>query len=297
LNFNPLTILLASFAPIVCLIAAILLDRERRKKTEKPPQSEKLLRPPGYSLSIRLDENADKLLDDLLASCGLSAIAGIAAWFFGVLFFNHAPFLWIAVCTLVLTLFLIASGLSAIRAFRRYQAAQNIRLGLRGEQAVAEALNEAAEFGFRSFHDLPAEETWNIDHVVVGTRGVFLIETKTYRRRGSKTAQAAHEVIYSGEFLQFPMFKTNKPIEQAKRNAKWLSNYLRNKTGEPVEVFPLVVLPGWFVKIPQKGNFGVNVVNANYLPGFLQRQTEKIELSQVRRIITALDEKCRTVEF
>jgi hypothetical protein len=39
---------------------------------------------------------------------------------------------------------------------------------------VAEALNEAAELGFRAFHDLPAEETWNIDHITVGTRGVLL---------------------------------------------------------------------------------------------------------------------------
>lgn len=198
---------------------------------------------------------------------------------------------------MVTALFIAGCVWFSFRVFYGFKQAQNIKLGLRGEQAVAEALNEAAGFGFRSFHDLPAEETWNIDHVAVGTCGIFLIETKAYRRRGRKTTQAAHEVIYNGEFLQFPMFKTNKPIEQAKRNAKWLSNYLRNKTGEPVKIIPLVVLPGWFVKIPQKGNFDVNVVNANYLPGFLERQNEKIEPSQVRRIITALDEKCRTMEF
>lgn len=297
MNFNPLSILLAAFAPMVCLIAAIILDRERRKKIEKPPQSDKLLRPPGYSLSIRLDENADKLLDDMLVSCGLSAIAGISAWFFGILVFNHAPFLWIAVCTLVLTLFLVASGLSAIRAFRRYQAGRNIRLGLRGEQAVAEALNEAADSGFRSFHDLQTDKVGNIDHVAVGTRGVFLIETKARRKRGGNNGQAAHEVIFDGEALQFPQGRDAGAIEQAKRNAAWLSDYLRNETGEPVEVFPLVVLPGWFVKIAAKGNFRVNVINANYLPGYLSRQGEKIQSAQARRIINALDKKCRDVEF
>jgi hypothetical protein len=104
-------------------------------------------------------------------------------------------------------------------------------------------------------------------------------------------------VLYDGEALQFPFFREVASIEQAKRNAAWLSNFLRNKTGEPVEVFPLVVLPGWFVKNSEKGNFRVNVMNANYLPGFLARQTGKIEPAQVRRIIAALDEKCRTVEF
>ncbi|MGH7953099.1 MAG: nuclease-related domain-containing protein, partial [Limisphaerales bacterium] len=74
---------------------------------------------------------------------------------------------------------------------------------------MAEALNETSTAGFRSFHDLPAEEHWNIDHVAVGTRGVFLIETKARRRRASRNGQAEHEVIFDGNFLQFPFFKTN----------------------------------------------------------------------------------------
>jgi hypothetical protein len=86
-------------------------------------------------------------------------------------------------------------------------------------------------------------------------------------------------------------------VKQAQRNAQWLANYLCNKTGESVEITPLVVLPGWFVKTTTKGNFRVNVMNATFLVGFLQRQTEVIDPAQVRRIITALDEKCRTVEF
>jgi hypothetical protein len=205
--------------------------------------------------------------------------------------------LWLVICILVLAAFAAASALVALKAFRGFKEAHNIRLGLHGEQAVAEALSEAADSGFRSFHDLPAEENWNIDHVAVGTRGVFLIETKARRRRASRNGQPEHEVIFDGESLQFPFGKDAKPIEQAKRNAKWLSNYLGKKTGEPVRVEPLVVLPGWFVRIAEKGNFPVKVMNANYLVRFLQGQDEKIEAAQVRRIVTALDEKCRDVEF
>jgi hypothetical protein len=36
---------------------------------------------------------------------------------------------------------------------------------------------------------------------------------------------------------------------------------------------------------------------ATYLTGFLRREAEKLEAAQVRRIIAALDEKCRDVEF
>jgi hypothetical protein len=58
---------------------------------------------------------------------------------------------------------------------------------------------------------------------------------------GGRSGQAAHEVIFDGEALQSPFGRDANPPKQAKRNAAWLSDFLRNVTGEPVEVFPLVV--------------------------------------------------------
>jgi hypothetical protein len=107
----------------------------------------------------------------------------------------------------------------------------------------------------------------------------------------------ADDLFESGEALQFPAYRDAKPIEQAKRNAQWLANFLTKKTGEPVQVAPLVVLPGWFVKISEKGNFPVWAMNGTFLPGHLQRQAERVDSAQVRRIISAIDDKCRDVEF
>ena len=197
MKFSMLPVLLAAFIPLISLVIAVILDRERRKKSERPPQAEKLLRPPGHSLSLRLDKTLDTVLDDVFTSCGLSAIAGLCVVTLDMLFAAHAPFSWLAVCVLVLALFVIASALSATKAFRGFNEAQNIRLGVRGEQAVAEALNEVADCGFRAFHDLPGGDDWNIDHVAVGTRGVFLLETKARRRRASRNRQPAHEVSYT----------------------------------------------------------------------------------------------------
>ena len=239
----------------------------------------------------------DKILWDILKACAFSAFAGASAFVISNCLALHAPLFVFLIFTFLLVVFAGLGILAALRAFARIRQAQNIRLGMRGEQVVAEALTEVADCGFRAFHDLPGGKDWNIDHVAVGTRGVFLIETKARRRRASRTGQAAHEVIYDGESLQFPFFKDAEPIEQAKRNAKWLANYLGKKTGETVWVEPLVVLPGWFVRATQKGNFPVKVMNATYLARFLRGHGEHIEVAQVRRIIAALDEKCRDVEF
>src|SRR5882757_5643873 len=88
-------ILFAAFAPVLVLFLAIIWDRHQRKHTEKPPQSEKLLRPPGYSLSIRLENTFDSILDNLFAACALSAFS--AAGFFAIAFtFGvNAPVLWV----------------------------------------------------------------------------------------------------------------------------------------------------------------------------------------------------------
>jgi len=295
-NLTMVSVWLAAFVPMGVLLLAMVIDRRRRKHNEKPPQSEKLLRPPGYSLSIRLDETLDKIPDAMLSACALCSFAGVSVIATVQLLALHAPVLWLAPAVVLLAGFSVAGVWTTIRAFRHFQEAQNIRLGLRGEQAVAEALNEVADCGFRAFHDLQTEKLGNIDHVAVGSRGVFLIETKTRRRRKSRNGQPEHVVVYDGQTLQFPSGDDAKAVPQAERNARWLSNFLTKKTGENVAVQPLVVLPGWFIE-QGKGNFNVKVMNAAYLAGFLRREDEKLEAAQVRRIIAALDEKCRDVEF
>jgi hypothetical protein len=292
---STLPIYLAAFVPLFALGVAIWLDRKRRKVTEKPPQQEKLLRPPGFSLALRLHALQDKTLNSILAASAFCAIAGACALTLASFLGAHVPVLWTAFAIAGFAGFAFAGASWALRAFRGLNEARNVQLGLRGEQAVAESLHETADCGFRIFHDLPGGENWNIDHVAVGTRGVFLIETKARRRRPSRDGQPAHVVAYDGKVLQFPAGTDAKPVPQAERNARWLAEFLTKRTAEPVTVEPVLALPGWFVET--KGNFPVKAMNATYLAKYLRGQSEKVEPAQVRRIIAVLDEKCRDVEF
>jgi hypothetical protein len=296
-DLGTISIFLAALAPMLALALAVAIDRRNRKRIEKSPQEEKLLRPAGHSLALRLEETFDSFCSKILTACGMSACAGIFSLLFTQFLAAHVPVFWLILTGALLAAFAAIGILAAVQAFRLLLRARNIRLGMRGEQAVAEVLHEIGDCGFRAFHDFPGGNDWNIDHIAIGTRGVFAIETKARRRRGSRNGQPAHEVIFNGEFLQFPFCKDSKPIEQAKINAKWLSNFLEKKTGEPVRVEPILVLPGWFVRFSEKGNFSVKVMNASYLGKFLRGQKEFLEPAQVRRIVAAVDEKCRDVEF
>ena len=287
-----------ALVPTFALWLGLAIDRRLRARTEKPPQTEKLLRPPGYSLSQKLDQIVDSVLNNLLFAgffCGGAALfAQPAADALG----GSRPWWWIAF--MIGTFLGFASGALVlfVRAVRLIITARHYRLGLRGEQVVAECLNEVADAGYRSFHDLPAGDNWNIDHVAVGPQGVFLVETKTRNRRGSRPDHPAHEVRVNKKTLHFPTFVNSTAIPQAEHSAKWLANYLEKKTGEKVPVTPLVVLPGWFVTHKEPPSTRVEVMNPKFMVSHLRcKPANVLPAPQLKRIITALDEKCRDIEF
>lgn len=276
------------------IVGASLWERKRRRQRFQAPQTEKLLRPAGYSLSLKLDEISDLVVYKILAGFALCAVAGAS--------FDRVPRISDAGSIITLLIGFVCSaggGYAAILVIRDLKRGQNLRLGMRGEQAVAEALQEVADCGYRAFHDFPGGDNWNIDHVVVGAPGVFLIETKARNRvqprRGQE--QPPHVVRVYGRTLRFPSGNDTKAVPQAERNAQWLAEYLAKMTGETVVVAAVVVLSGWFVEIKEPTSGTVQVMNTKYLTGFLRGQTAKLPDRQVRRIIGVLDEKCRDVEF
>ena len=284
----------AGMVPVVIIMVFFWWDRKRRKKQIQPPQVEKLLRPPGHSLSMRLDDVVDHAVVRFMIASGLCCGAGVflqaSAKIFG---------LWPVVFALTGLAFGAGGAYVTVRFVRDLRLVQNLRLGLRGEQAVAEALQEVADCGYRTFHDFPGGEDWNIDHVVVGPPGVFLIETKARNRMRPRRGQQqpAHVVHVYGDSLQFPSGQDLKAIPQAERNAKWMAGYLTKKTGEKVEVEALVVLPGWWFEVKKPTPKGTMVMNADYLKKYLTGRPVRLPEAQVRRISAALEEKCRDVEF
>lgn len=279
--------------PLVVFIGAMLYQR-RSWQTQKPPQQDKLLRPAGYSLGLRVEALQDQALDRLMLAGLFGVVSGGLAHFVGVQLAVGPTYIWGPALVLFFT-FAGVSARYAYRAFGLITELRNVRLGLRGEQAVAEALHETADAGYRIFHDLPEDQLGNIDHVVVGPRGVFVIETKARRRRGSRNGKPEHVVSYDGKGLEFPCGYDPETIPQAERQARWLTEFLSKRTAEPLAVEAVVAIPGWYVET--KGNFPVKVMNAAYLARFLRGQSPKLAAAQVQRIVALLDDKCRDVEF
>jgi len=290
-------LMLGALGPLLLFYLLETRGKKRREEVESPPQEEKLLRPPGHSLALQLDTIWEEFTVKFLLSIGCGMFSSLF-WPMVLAFLNVPQYRVWALIPLAPALALVFLTIHYLNEARTLLAkARNYRLGLRGEQAVAEALTEVASAGYRVFHDLPGGDTWNIDHVVVGPPGVFVIETKARSRRAVTGNQPAHKVGYDAETLYFPTGEDRQAIPQARRNARWIAEYLTKKTGERVDAAPLVVLPGWYVERATADTKGIAVMNATYLKKFLTNQPAQLPPAQVRRIITALDEMCRDLKF
>ncbi len=269
----------------------------RRVASGRTPQQEKLLRPPGYSSFLKLDDLLDGSYVRIIQALSCGALAGVSVQGVADVLGKIGLSWWLLIPSFCLVSFAVACAWLTGDLLRRLREAQNWRLGLRGEQAVAEKLAEVAECGYRAYHDIPGDGPWNLDHVVVGPQGVFVIETKARRKPAEKRADQSHyKAVLDGDVLRFSNGDDRKVVTQVLANARWLSDYLRKKTGETVFVEPLIAVPGWWVERSGRES-EVKAMNACYLAGYLRSRPAVLKPTQVTRIKTAIEEKCRTLEF
>ncbi|MCF8089747.1 MAG: NERD domain-containing protein [Desulfotignum sp.] len=263
-----------------------------RKKTRTPFTENALLRLPGHSLDLQIRDINEKIISYIFILFVFSIMLANSI----VSIFSHqkqgitSPFflLWlIVILGLFFFVFKIVQSLSQ---------REKLRLGYFGELVTAEALSRLMPEGNYVFHDFPADN-FNIDHIVVGPAGVFAIETKTRSKVLSGDNKQAATATYNGREIEFSNFKDTKYLEQAKRQAKWLTGWLKNSTGESVKVFPVVCLPGFFVQNTTAPD-GMFVTNPKQLKNVIRSKNNTIlDDKKIHQIVHQLDQKCRDVEI
>jgi hypothetical protein len=304
----------ALFAGIGLLAMLDWQKRRRAKRGIRPPIETNLLRPAGYSLQSRVQELDEKLNNSMILILLMGGALALLASLVGGVVFSPKMAEWLhqnggpsayfrrpmLPTTLGAILFLTGNTFGLIYEWCRFNRLvaemRNHRLGLRGEQAVAEALQEVAHLGYRAFHDIPAGKSWNIDHVVVGPGGVFTLETKTRSKCATATGQKEATVKYDGRVLQFPWGPNTAAVTQAAGAAKWLTEFIHRSTGRKVNVQPLLIIPGWYVDRTDPTD-SVPAMNTIYLGKYLTGLPTSLSREDICVISHPIAEKCRDVEF
>lgn len=147
------------------------------------------------------------------------------------------PLFWTAFAALI-TLYGVARAWPLIRRLR------HLALGYKGERVVGEFLDRLRILGYSVYHDVPGEGD-NIDHVIISTRGIYTIETRTC----NKPARGQSKVRYDGEAVSLNGGPADPaPVIRARAQAAQLKRLLREITDRRFTVRPLVLYPGWSIE-------------------------------------------------
>ena len=153
--------------------------------------------------------------------------------------------------------------------------------GAVGEQWTGRALHELESHGWRIFHDLAASRG-NIDHVVVGPGGVFLLDSKLWA--GSVTVDADSAVVRR---LEDPdvYWRFTSPAH-VKGLAVEVSQAIRASTRATVWVTPVIVVWGEFAQVV--GGDKCKFVHGDALARWLSDQPARIAPGRVEQIAEAV---------
>jgi hypothetical protein len=286
---------ITSYFAIILVITIFLLlwfgllavRKYYRRKNLRPPRTQSLFRTPFGAL-LKEIENFNQEIT-LYAANLFSAPILLCGAYFSFLYFADRTPSWPG---LGLMGALISGQMvhSLYKLAALLQQRRLLRLGYDGKVTVVQQLNQLLRDGYHVYHDFPADQ-FNIDHIVVGNKGVFAIETKA----GSKPNCDGHGeetiVEYNGRLLHFPKWTDTGTVLQAKRQAAWLSKWISSAIGEPVAARGMVVLPGWYVK--RTSADGLPVVNPKQLPSvFKHIRPRKLSEETIARIVHQLEQKC-----
>jgi hypothetical protein len=246
-------------------------------KNKRSPLKDSFLRHAGQSLDEKIYEVVyEKILPDtfiVLVLIGWAVIEWLRAYF-------KIPYNPLAITSLVV----LMSLYYGFNIARRFKELKNLKLGRDGERAVGEVLDELRKSGYKVYHDV-VEDTFNIDHIIVGPAGVFTVETKTIR----KVQGTNPTVNYDGSRILVDGFTPDRdPIKQAMGQKYWLEDFIARNTRQKVVVKPIVIYPGWFVNNKNRDS-EVWVLNEKALSTFLANAPEFLSAEKINLISSHIE--------
>ncbi|MDF2180139.1 nuclease-related domain-containing protein [Aliiglaciecola sp. CAU 1673] len=239
------------------LVPMFFLLKRREQTVKLPIDREQLLRLPGYGLQKEIIDKQFELLGSMLI--GMCLVISPFAYYSIHAFVSLGSIPYLPV-------FLVVVGIvyGIWKTIKNFNHLTRLRLGHTAELATAGELIQLQAFGYQVFHDIQAEK-FNIDHLAIGPNGVFAIETKGRHKRHADSSNGkdrangikSHELIFKDGKLHFPSWQEIEPIQQAERQAKWVTQWLTKACGFEISAVPVLVFPGWFVKLQSRVPFPI----------------------------------------
>ena len=249
---------------------------QRLMNETKSPIKAPLLRSAGQSL----DEKINGIIDDQVFELVFTPI------FLGLL----AGFQWLewsldlSISPWWFTLGCLASALYSYFKIKGVRARlASLKQGREGERAVGQYLETITDAECKLFHDVVAED-FNIDHIIISTKGVFAIETKTYSKPSRGEAIIRHNG--DGLYMNKSQFESRDELVQVKAAANWVRKFYEKHLDRRLQVKPVLLFPGWYIK--NEGNQDVWVLEPKAFPKYLENAEVIFDKDEVNTLSNAL---------
>lgn len=242
------TVLLVASSMVVPTVIAVGVAWLSRKAQERDGRKSPIENRAIYGAAEQLRKRVEEHGDELMTSLACLFFVGpyfLAIWALSRIDASKVRLGW-ADYTMGAAALLVMAFLMQ-RILRSGTQRRIANAGLKAELYTAQELNRLMAMGCTVLHDIPGEQ-FNIDHVVIGPRAIYAIETKSVRKPASSDAKDHFKVAYDGQRLRFPGFIDEKRLQQTKRQADWLSSYLQQTLKRKVPVIPALALPGWWIE-------------------------------------------------
>ena len=233
-----------------------------------PFEVNRIRRRPGQSAGEHWRALMDKGMEDGLCY----VVIGMLFLILSVMQYFGAKYpIWLGVALFACG---VALAFWKIRKVRR--EIETWRLGENGEQYVGQILEvEMRPLGYDVFHDIQIDKSgrkMNIDHVLIGRNGVYLVETKAWRKpeKGSPEIEYKNGVLYkAGQKV------SDKPVREAFGLAKEASQLFYDLTGRKYFVKPILVFAGWYHRVNMTHESPILFLNEKRISSFLPKHNPK----------------------
>ncbi len=239
------------------------------RKKKKSPLKTKPLRQAGESLAEELD---DVIGTKIMPWISLILTFIVLAGFEWLRWWRKMP----PQPVLFSILALVAIVVSIWRIWKSLKYGANLYLGRQGELIVSQCLDKLKYDGYRVLDDVIGDG-FNVDHVLVGSGGVFAIETKTHSK-----PEGDARVVYDGKTLTVAGHTPDRnPIEQVTNASRHIRDILKTEVPD-IEVKPVLIYPGWYTEQPRPTD--VWVLNETAFPKWIKKEPRSLPDEKAARI-------------
>ena len=214
-------------------------------------------------------------------------------WCFFLAFFILTLYVWFFYCgvfdvtlgfAITLSVFTLGVFIYGFRkSVKLIKHIRNCYKGMEGERLVGEMLNKMSCDSIRVFHDV-CGDCFNVDHLIVSTRGIFTIETKHYdRKKGYRFLFQDGKLLFNGRVCK-------TLLNQMDGEANFISEKLESLCGRTYPIQKVAVIIGAYIENPAEDFSKYWILNENSFPKFFNKAKEKISIEEVRSIANQVTE-------